>query len=433
MLQNGNPMHKAPHHRFKNKCEDSVSFDSLSNLVFCCYNQRNPQFFILLAEMLVSECLYLAFRVFILTKVDFEKLLTAKPLIVFFMIKNFLFILNQMYRVYSKSNKHKKLKMVEKYKSFLLANGNRTLANPSQQRQESNFQNRNMLAEYHNQQQQQQQLMHHYNPKYNMGEFSFAPAMAKNAFLAAAAAGGQIPLGQANQAQFYFNEDIAPNQNPYRFAQVYNDQPQIFSAQRPGSGLTTPNHGPVNKPADQRRLSSASAAYINDHSNNSSNAYAHYAQNQGHVYGNNNNSNSTGSHNNSNNNNGSNSTNKGNMGSAHASDFQQHRASLSTLLSESLLEMMDKENDMLAQQTGQSTHQAAAANLALSQQKALRLSVQNNCVSKPGSRFYGLPIKSGGGEAPLNSTSTASLLKNSSAANLSSASVIGKHFRGAKI
>jgi hypothetical protein len=462
-------MNKMTPHRFKNVCEDSLSFDSISSLVFCCYNQRNPQFFILLAEMLVSECLYLAFRVFILVKVDFEKLLSAKPLLIFFMIKNFLFIVNQMYRVYSKSNKYKKLKMIEKYKDFILANsGNNLYPNNNRnivnQRHAGavNFHQAppplHMLKENMGQHHHHPHFNHPNNVKYNVNGaaangFSFVP-LAKSAALAAAATGGQVPLGQAaSQSQFYFNEEIAPNQNPYRFAQIYNEQPQIFTSSMGGpkaianslmaSGVLNGMH------KEHNRLSSASAAYINEHVNNSSNVYSHYAHNQNHIYGNNSNGsnvNTLGSttnniHNsNSNNNNNNNGGNGSN--SAHAPDYQAHRTSLSTLLSESLLEMMDKENELLNQQAAaagatapnRSSHHAA--NLAFCQQKSLNLSVQNNCVSKPGSKFYGLPIKSGGGgsnDVPLNSTSTSSLLKNSSAANLSSASVVGKHFRGAKI
>jgi hypothetical protein len=405
---------KMPHHAIRKTCEDSMSFDSISNLVFCCYTQRDPQVFILLIEILISECLYLAFRVFIVAKVDFEKLISAKPLLIFFMLKNFLFIVNQVYRVYSKSNEYRKQRLIEKYKDFILANGN---LNNQNQRNGVNFQPHVM-----------KENIGQFHPKFNVnGGFSFIP-LHKNAAIAAAATGGQVPLVQTAQSQFYFNEEVAPNQNPYRFAQIYNDQPQIFTNGKVMSNslLSTPN-APSKMP---NNLSSASAAYINEHANNSSNIYSQYSHSQNQTYLNPGSLISLGNGNSSNN--------------PHIPDYQQHRTSLSTLLSESLLEMMDKENEQLQQSNNRniSSHDHAA-NLALCQQKALHLSVQNNCVSKPGNKFYGLPIKSSHSssnnknnnqtETNLNSASTSSLLKNSSTTNMSNAGVSGKQFRGAKI
>jgi hypothetical protein len=352
-----------------------MSFDSLSNLVFCCYNQRNPHFFILIAEILISECLYFAFRVYILAKVDFEKLITAKPLLIFFMLKNFLFIVNQIYRVYSKSNKYRKQKLIKKYKDFILAIGNYANNN---QRGTANFQPQFM-----------KENAPQYNPKFNVnGGFSCVP-LSKNAVIAAAATGGQVPLSQAAQSQFYFNEEIAPNQNPYRFAQIYNDHPQVFTN---GKAIANSMLGTPNPSQKVNNLSSACTAYINEHANNNSNIFPHYSHNnQNQVYHNN-------------------------------------ISSMNTLGSQQ------------ASSRGAISKHDHAANSALCQKKALHLSIQNNCVSKPGNKFYGLPIKtgnnsssSGGNNAPdpnLNSASSSSLLKNNSSANMGSSNATGKHFRG---
>ncbi len=399
--------------------------DFFSNWFFCCYGQKDPQFFFLLAEILINECLFLAFRIFLLTKIEFDTILNQRPLILFFMLKNVLFILNQIYRVYSKSTKIKKRKLMERYQNFILANCSNN--NFNNQHPFINFNsgnlNHNILLSSPN---PKESNLANYNPKFlspsalNANQNckgNFSPLHINNnnnnnkksaAIVAAAAAGGHVPIVAASASQFYFNEQqLSPN-NPYRFAQLYSqdrtdvattantpDQPQIYTnslnntGNKTNSNLNTPSIAP--KP-QMSSLNSPNSAYIRD--SNTVNFYSPYSQPQQSQNAFNNNNNYI--------NNNTNNLNKLNE--------YQHKSSLSTLLSESLLELMDREYEANNENNNNSNNNnnRLQANLNFVAQKAASIQLNQmqaqaavatsaaatTIQNKPGKAFYGLPIKS---------------------------------------
>lgn len=137
--------------------------------IFCIQHQ-DPLFFILIAGLLLHDGSFLTFRIFVWSKLGLETILSQSPFLLFFMIKNMLIILTQIYKVYTVDNERRQKKIMETYRDYM-----------------------------------QQQMNCH-------------PNFGTQNKIAAAATGGQIPLvqGYANINQY------TPN-SPYRFAQLYSE------------------------------------------------------------------------------------------------------------------------------------------------------------------------------------------------------------------
>lgn len=373
------------------KKNDKKALESVLCCCCCSSDQKSAQFFILLAEILINEVLYLIFRVFLITKLaDFDSMISQKPMLLFFGLKNVIFILNQVYRLYGKrggDESHSiKRNLSNRYNNFMLSQLNNyptAASHSSQMMPHQSFFHNNPSKDNFN-----AKKVSNTNSYLNGGSFNFMrinnngnkiqPAVPSSAICPS-----QMPVSQ----EFYLTEQtlVSPNQNPYRFAQVYHEP-----------GMMNPN-GHINKNPVAMNKPMPVGPYVPDNSN----MYQYYSNN--------------------------------------ITDFQ-HRSSLSTLLSESLLELMDKENETkptnsFTQQHPVKSNSQASLDGPYNGQKGMHITQHSS--NKPGQRFFGLPFRSGNNSnsavnngtemANLNSTSSSCLLRNGSSANLT------KHVKAAKV
>ncbi|CAF0912561.1 unnamed protein product [Brachionus calyciflorus] len=146
-----------------------VANNSKLCMIFCCcFQQQDPIFFILLAGLILHDGSYLTFRIFSLSKLGLDTILSQSPFLIFFMTKNILIILTQVYKVFSVASEKKKRKLMENYREYMQHEMNR-------------------------------------NPN-----FIHPTTMG--------AVGGQLPLVPG-----YYNQNMYPPNSPYRFVQVYNE------------------------------------------------------------------------------------------------------------------------------------------------------------------------------------------------------------------
>ena len=148
----------------------------------CCLQQSEPLIIFSIIGLLIHDGSYLTLRVFILYKLGFEQTANISPSLYFFTIKNIFLILSQVYKVYRLSNEKKEAKLLNKFKSFV----------------------------------SQCQFIDDVSRRVPNN-----PMTHTNTYLAAAAAGGQIPLINLHHLNQYQQNLIASN--PYRFAQVYSE------------------------------------------------------------------------------------------------------------------------------------------------------------------------------------------------------------------
>jgi hypothetical protein len=209
----------------KNKTSPSSSSVNNSNsyicyLFCCCIEQRDPLFFILLAGLFLHDGSFLAFRIFILSKLGWEATFNQSPTLAFFLVKNVFIIVTQMYKVYSVTSERRQRQFYENYRDFVLAT------------QQDNYLSAIAAAATAGGSTQVNSNKINMNSNVLMQQQNFNAALA-------AATGGQVPLvplqsfnqhanyappfmGNANQ-QMFLNQHVyqPPTSNPYRFAQIY--------------------------------------------------------------------------------------------------------------------------------------------------------------------------------------------------------------------
>ena len=95
---------------------------TLASIVCCCFEQQDPLFFILLAGLFLHDGSYLTFRIFIVSKLGWTQTNDLDPTFSFFLIKNIIIIVTQVYKVYCVTRDRRNRRYYDEYRTLMMAN-----------------------------------------------------------------------------------------------------------------------------------------------------------------------------------------------------------------------------------------------------------------------------------------------------------------------
>ena len=335
--------------------------------ILCCMPNHDPLFLIILGGLILHDGSYLAYRIYLVCKLGWDNCMTLNPSLFFFMIKNFFIIVTQIYKIYCVIYDRRQQRYFDNYRDLLNQNENTTTNNyPSMDNSNSMLKNK---------------------VSNNQNNYLSNP---HNAAIAAAATGGQVPLvspfqnhyshQQQHQQQhqnhhqqpYFINQQLyqQPTNNPYRFAQLYND-------------VTSPKLG--NNRDANRSLSTIGSANTAFFGNTNAN-HQHYGQS---------NKLNTMPHNEYNGGRGYNTNNNSSFQSN--SFYHQPSTSLNSPLSDTLLAIMNNEYNPV--QLSKHFQQQYDHNITFGQTPTSKITQQmstpiNPFSAKIGKALYGLPFLS---------------------------------------